>query len=167
MTNQRNKTFPNPTIAEALCEIHFDPVTSHNLITGDVLKTLRAELASDYPSITEQQIKQIQAAFTDRGISVNEENVDTTRLMFKHGKRNHLIQFLPGIMTVNEVEHYPGWDLVLKDIHRGWNALNSGFHQVSPKRIGLRYINVIPRRNPAEPLSEWLKPKYVLSRCGA
>ena len=71
---------------------------------------------------------------------------------------------LPTILTINEVEKYPGWEVFLQDISRGWSALNTALSYVAPRRIGLRYINLIPRRNPGEPLSAWLKPtKYFPS----
>jgi uncharacterized protein (TIGR04255 family) len=155
---KRNKSYPNSTIAEALCEIHFDCDPVQNPIPDTILKTLKTELSSDYPSVTEQQIKQFQAAITEMGISVDESKFNTTRLIFKHRERNHMVQFLPNILTINEVKQYPGWNLFLQDVSRGWAALNTGFPSIFPKRIGLRYINLIPRRNPLEPLSAWLKP---------
>lgn len=116
---KKNKSYSNPTIAESLCEIHFDRRPSENQSVEAILRSLKAELSSDYPSVTEQQIKQFQAAITEMGISVNEEKFSTTRLIFKHEKRNHMIQFLPNILTINEVERYPGWDFFLKDVFRG------------------------------------------------
>lgn len=155
---QYNKVYANPTIAEALCEIHFDNSDYQNSANEAILKSLKTELSADYPSVTEQQIKQFKAAITEMGISVKEEKSNTTRLIFKHRERNHMIQFLPTILTINEVGRYPGWDFFLQDVSRGCTALNSGFHSICAKRIGLRYINLIPRRNHSEPISEWLKP---------
>jgi len=151
------KNYLNPTIAESLCEIHFDCNSSEKQPAEMFLKALKSELSSDYPSVTEQQIKQFQAAITEMGISVNEDKVTTTRLIFKHKERNHMIQFLPNVLTINEVQKYPGWNLFSQDICRGWKALTSSLPEVCVKRIGLRYINLIPRRNPLEPLSAWLK----------
>ena len=108
--------------------------------------------------MTEQQIKQFQAAINEMGITVDEAKLNTTRLIFKHRNRNHMVQFLPNILTINEVEQYPGWDLFLQDISRGWKALNLGFSSVFPKSVALRYINLIPRKNHLEPLSAWFKP---------
>ncbi len=155
---KKNKSYPNSTIAESLCEIHFDCNPSQNLAVGTILRSIKNELGSDYPSVTEQQIKQFQAAITEMGISVNEEKSGTTRLIFKHRERNHMIQFLPNILTINEVKQYPGWDYFLQDVFRGWTALNSVFTSIFAKRISLRYINLVSRRNPLEPLSAWLKP---------
>jgi uncharacterized protein (TIGR04255 family) len=164
------KNFSNPTIAEALCEIHFDCDPDQNPSTDKIFKTLKNELSADYPSVTEQQIKQFQAAITELGISVDESKSSTTRLIFKHKERNHMVQFLPNILTINEMKQYPGWDLFLKDVFRGWRALNEGFSLIFPKRIGLRYINLVPRRNLSEPLSVWLKrsdyyPNAILNSC--
>lgn len=156
-----NNTYPHSTIAEALCEIHFDSDVPQKPITDVVIKKLKGELSLDYPSVTEQQIKQLQASITDLGISVDESKNSSTRVIFKHKDRNHILQFLPNVLTINEVNHYPGWDNFLGDIFRGWRALNSGFTTLYPKRIGLRYINLVPRKNNQEHLSAWLKPsKY-------
>lgn len=152
---KQTRAYPNPTIAEALCEIHFEcnPDSSDN---ETFLRSLKAKLGADFPSVTEQQLKQYNAAITDRGISVEEEKNNSIRLIFKHKERNHLVQLLPKILTINEVGSYPGWEVFLKDISRGWTALTAVLPSVKAKRIGLRYINLIPRRNLSEPLSIWL-----------
>ncbi len=155
------RVYPNPTIAEALCEIHFDGNVSQNFDNDSFLKFLKEELISDYPSVTEQKIKQYHASITDMGISINEEKDNRTRLIFKHKERNHLLQLHSNILTINEVGKYFGWDVFLQDIYRGWNAINQKLSPMSVKRIGLRYINLIPRKDINEPLSAWLKPcKY-------
>lgn len=158
--NKQNKrhAYPNSTIAEALCEIHFDSDSSNSPDRESIIKNLKHELSLDYPSISEQTLKQYHAAINDRGISVKEDAAQITRWLFKHRERNHLIQLLPDRLTINEVEAYPGWDIFIKDIHRGWTSLNKVLQGVNIKRIELRYINLIPRKNFHEPISAWLIP---------
>lgn len=152
-----DNSYANPTIAESICEIHFERDSSQSQSYENILRLLKNELFSDYPSVTEQEIKQFHAAISHMGISVSEEKLNTPRLIFKHRERDHVIQFLPNILTINEVKNYPGWDFFLNDIFRGWTALNSKFPAMI-KRVGLRYINLVPRRNSLEPLSAWFKP---------
>jgi uncharacterized protein (TIGR04255 family) len=156
--SHENKVYSNPTIAEAICEIHFECNPLQSAVTDTISKSLKNMLISDYPKVTEQQFKQFHASISDMGVTVNEEKINTNRLVFKHKDRNHIIQFLPNILTINEIERYPGWKVFFKDISHGWEALNSGYPSVSVKRIGLRYINLIPRKNISESLSAWLKP---------
>lgn len=149
--NKKN-SYPNPTIAEALCEIHFYSKADYDNCKLDVLKNV---LKIDYPNVTEQKIKQYRAAINESGISVEEEKLGANRWIFKHKDRNHLLQIHPGTLTINQVGMYPGWDKFKEDIFEGWTAINHAFPVVVIKRIGLRYINLIPRVV-KEPLSEWL-----------
>lgn len=75
------KVYPNPTIAEALCEIHFEGGYSQNSDSDSILRLLKEELTADYPSVTEQKLKQYHAAITDMGISIDEEKNNATRLI--------------------------------------------------------------------------------------
>lgn len=90
----------------------------------------------------------------ENGLSVKEEI--SKRSIFKHEKRNHFLQVFPGVLTVNEVGPYPSWDVFINDIKLGYTALSKVFNISNISRIGLRYINLIPRRNRNEALFNWL-----------
>jgi uncharacterized protein (TIGR04255 family) len=156
-TEKLTKSYTNSTIAEALCEIHFDCQSLPYPDNETILKALKAEFGSEYPDVTEQQLKQYRTEITDMGISVDEAKVHITRLIFKHKERQHLIQLLPNILTINEIGRYPTWTVFLQDISRAWMALKTRI-PVTSKRLGLRYINLIPRNDTSEPLSKWFKP---------
>ncbi len=152
-SHKRGQVYANPTIAEALCEIHFYSKTDYD---NSKLQTLKNALQSNYPNVTEQRIKQYHATVNESGISVDAEKHSVRRWIFKHNERNHLIQIHPGVLTINEVRVYPGWEKFQEDVFNGWTAINEAFPIVNVKRIGLRYINLIPRKDPNEPLSVWL-----------
>ena len=153
---KKNKSYPNSTIAEALCEIHF---SSNEKFDQNKIDDLKHTLKNTYPNVNEDQIKHYRATVGESGLLVKEET--TKRTIFKHKERNHLLQIFPGVLTVNEVGLYPSWDVFINDIKMGYTALSKTFPISSINRIGLRYINLIPRTDLHESLFNWFNPnKY-------
>jgi uncharacterized protein (TIGR04255 family) len=151
-----NPHYPNPSIAEALCEIHFTTKTEN---TKDSIKELKKVFKNSYQPPQEKTIKQYHATIKEIGVSVEETSVPCW--VFKHNERNHLVQVFPHMLSVNELERYPGWKTFSDDLSFVWNSARKAFSISSIKHVGLRYINLIPRKNADEPLSQWLKPnKY-------
>ena len=153
---KKNKVYPNPTISEALCEIHFSSNEEYDQKKIDELKNT---LKSVYPDVSEEPIKHYRAEIGEHGLSVKEEI--SQRSIFKHKERNHLLQIFPGLLTVNEIGRYPSWDVFINDIKLGYTTLAKVLSISSITRVGLRYINLIPRRDRNEALFYWLNPnKY-------
>jgi uncharacterized protein (TIGR04255 family) len=148
-----NPEYPNPSIAEAVCEIHFNTEIPNFDKSIEELKRL---FTSTYPTQQNKNIKQYQATMKEVGVSVEEKSVPVWT--FKHSQRNHLIQISPHTVCVNELEKYPGWKTFSEDLSFTWDAIKKIFPIASIKHIGLRYINLIPRKNADETLSQWLQP---------
>jgi uncharacterized protein (TIGR04255 family) len=148
-----NPQYPNPSIAEALCEIRFGTAITN---FQESMKELKKVLKPLYPDPQEKNIKQYHATIKEMGVSVEEKPV--SMWVFKHKQRNHLIQISPHMVSVNEIEKYPGWKIFSEDLSFAWDAIEKIFSISSIKHIGLRYINLIPRKNADEPLSQWLQP---------
>lgn len=153
---KKTKAYPNPTISEALCEIHFSSNEEYN---QKKINELKNTLKNTYPDVSEKQIKHYRAEIGENGLSMKEEV--SQRGIFKHKERNHLLQISPGLLTVNEIGRYPSWDTFINDINLGYSTLSKVFTISSIDRVGLRYINLIPRRDRNEALFYWLNPnKY-------
>ena len=159
-----SESYPNPTIAEALCEIHFYSKSEYD---DSKFQEIKKALSIHYPFAATQKIRQYKANVKESGVTVEEEKDQTSLWTFKHKDRNHLIQVRPGILTINEVGDYPGWKVVLADISKGWEIISQSFPLLSVKRIGLRYVNLVRKKDANEPLGVWLKesefyPKALL-----
>lgn len=161
----KNPQYVNSSISEALCEIQF--ITTTEDFEASV-KELKRLFKPAYQEPKEKKIKQYHAKINEVGLSVEEKPI--LFWVFKHDERDHLIQVFPHMVSVNELGKYPGWEIFSKDLSFAWNAVNKAFSIASIKHIGLRYINLIPRKNAEEPLSQWLQPnKYypdgILDSC--
>lgn len=144
------------TIAEALCEIHFSSTEKYDQKKIEELKNILKKI---YPDFSEQEIKQYRATIGESGLSVDEEV--SRRNIFRHKDRNHLLQIFPGLLTINEIGQYPSWDTFIEDIEVGYTHLAKVFPISSISRIGLRYINLVPRKDRNESLFSWFNPnKY-------
>lgn len=148
-----NNQYVNPSIAEALCEIHFSAKYSK---FEDSIKELKRLLRDSYHDPHEKTIKNYHATIKEIGISVEEKSISFW--VFKHKERNHCIQVFPHMVSINELEKYPGWTAFSQDISLAWDYLQKALSISCIKHIGLRYINLIPRKDAHEPLSQWLQP---------
>lgn len=153
--SSNRKVYPNPTISEALCEIFFSTDEKFD----QKINKLKDSLEASYPDVKDDPIKHFKAIIENSGLSVKEET--TQRSVFKHVDRNHLLQVSPGLIAINEIGEYPTWDVFKNDIKVGYDAVSDVFPVTSINRVGLRYINLIPRVDRAEEVFNWLVPnKY-------
>ena len=155
MTPPKHDPFKNPTIAEALCEIHFIPHQGQFWAedwSGAVANRVRGR----FPKVEKREIKQFQAEFGPNGLKVAEPSAVIPRSIYRSDQTGTLMQLSPGLLTVNEIAPYRGWDSFQADIKFAWEALAEVAQINAINRIGLRYINRLPRKDPDELLSEWL-----------
>lgn len=133
-------TFPNPTITEALCEIHFslpegiawDPATY-----GRLFRLIQDE----FPLI--QPVAAVPTPI---------------RMRFQHHTRPLLIHLSENVLSVNQLKPYAGWAQMQEDIASAWTYLRELISPIEITRLGLRYINVVPVDSDDEQMGEWLAP---------
>lgn len=162
-------SFPNPTIIEAICEFHFmDKDGSQISWDGKWFGRLHSMLGEEYdmePKIAQGVIVQP----TNQGKSILSENsILMNQMLYKHITKNRLIQLSPWLLAINEIGKYPGWNSFLEHIKLAWHALASIIDGIQLKRIGMRYINRIPRISD-NPVCDWLHnddlfPKRILNQ---
>jgi len=153
-------SFKTPTINEALCELHFLRESGKEWDSawyGDLFK----RVITDYPRMEPNEILEVGVAVGPDGVLQSARRIGL-RMQYHHKDRKHLFQLSDGVFTVNELAPYPGWDTFIADIERGWQLFSEIVHPTGLARIGLRYINEIPKEQPDEPVSRWLAPtEYI------
>jgi len=164
--NGEHPTFPNPTIQEALCEIHFRlpaGVEWRSSLLGELFKRIQSEFPEIEP-VTQMGI-QLQVGPSTGGPTLLPPQ---QRMLYKHASRNLLLQLSADTLTVNVLPMYPGWTQMSKDVLNAWNQAREVIKPAGITRIGLRYINRIERTRPDESAGDWLAssdyiPKFALS----
>ena len=160
-------TYPNPTIREALCEIHFVLPAERewsSKIFGQFFKEVQDEFPQLEPSHQDASIK-LQAG--PEGV-MHQLVPPRQRMRYINPDTNLLIQLSEGIFTVNVLPVYPGWAFMRDNMLRLWEKANKLLTPINISRIGLRYINFIPRKTLDEKPGDWLQqssyiPGMVLS----
>lgn len=155
-----NKTYPNPVIAEALCEIHFKTPKWDNTFGSQYFKQIENDFGNFEP-ITETQMIIIPGP---NGIQQS-SMTQTQRLRYKHNNQNLMVQLSENVFTFNQLKQYPGWVTFKSKLIENWNKLIGVTQLNEVNRMGLRYINKIPRENPNQFAGEWLKENEYIAAC--
>ena len=170
MKTEYSTFFPNPTIIEAICEFHFARADdSQSNWDGKWFGRLHSELGTDY-EMEPKTARGLILQATNVGIPTLSENlISINQMLYKHKANNRLIQLSPWLLAINEIGHYRGWESFLKHIEHGWKSLSAIIDPINISRIGMRYINRIPRDSAEETVGDWINkndmlPKRVLSQ---
>lgn len=150
-------SYPNPTIVEALCEIHFVPDIERLWVDSNPLP-LTSALSSEFPIV--EFLPEVTFSIDIRDGQQNASAQNTgQRLRISNSARNRHLQVAPGgsVLVFNVLEPYPGWAVVCADIQRLWESCSSVLKPVRITGVGLRYINRV-NHDDAFRMSDWLKP---------
>ncbi|MDI9548459.1 MAG: TIGR04255 family protein [Chloroflexota bacterium] len=146
-------TYPNPTIREALCEIHFRLPEGQSWQPALFSRFFR-RIESEFP---------VMEPVTEAGFQLQlhsgraEFAPPRSRMRYRHADRPLLLQVSDSILTVNMLPPYTGWQQLHSDIDHAWAWADEVFQPAGITRIGLRYINIIPQLA-EEPAGDWLAP---------
>ncbi len=157
-TNSKEK-FPNSTIIEALCEFHFTSgeKASNEEWNGKWFGRLLTELGKEYdmePKLMSGV--QVQTSIGGQSIVLSQP-VAVAHMIYRHKNGSHLIQLTPWKLTINEIGKYDGWEIFFQHIQHAWSSLSKIVDSLGVSRIGMRYINKIPRTNVQESIGDWIK----------
>jgi len=153
-------TFSNPTIKEALCEIHFalpEDVQWHSELYGAFFKHIQPE----FPSLEPVTSAGLQVQLTSGRVGFLQPQ---SRMRYKHVSRNLLLQLSESILTVNVLPKYPGWTQMQADIAQAWMWARDVLKPTGITRIGLRYINFVPKASQEEAPGDWFAPNDYVAR---
>lgn len=157
-------SFANPTIQEALCELHFARPEGRDW-NPQWFGELFRKAGDDYPNMEPSETAEVGFGITPDGAFVPQMRKMGVKTLYRHATRNHLIQLSDSTFTINELAPYEGWEVFQSDIKRGWDLLSATVAPSGLDRIGLRYINRIRRESADEPVSAWIAASdYVPQR---
>jgi uncharacterized protein (TIGR04255 family) len=153
MAGKPHPNYPNPTIIEALCEFQITPTEWRVSRPAPLFPVLGEEFPNFEP-------------ISDMGIQIRvgpsgptQEVVNKpARLRFSTEDKKRLVQATDTVFTFNFLAPYPGWENVLPSILTNWEKLCTVVKPKEIVRVGLRYINKIPRTGEHARVSDWLKP---------
>ena len=163
MSSGDHPSFPNPTIQEALCEIHFRLAEGRKWDAswyGEFFKRVQGEFPIFQPLTPIQMQFQITQHPSGAPMLVLPQVI-----RYQHGSRSVLIQLSEGRIVINSLPPYLGWNQVREDIKYAWGHLREIADPDNITRISARYINRIERSEPHETLGTWLVPnEYILAQ---
>ncbi|MFZ1466304.1 MAG: TIGR04255 family protein [Anaerolineae bacterium] len=151
--------FPNPTIRESLCEIHFalpDGVAWDSSVFGRFFKRIQSE----FPELEPVTSVGLQVQLSSGSVGFLPPQ---SRMRYKHASRNLLLQLSEGIMTVNVLPKYAGWVQMQADIERAWAWTKEVLSPTGITRVGLRYINFVPKTSSDELPATWFAPNDYIA----
>jgi uncharacterized protein (TIGR04255 family) len=150
--------FPNPTIQEALCEIHFCLRPGLEWDASFFGKFYR-QVESDFPDFEPAPPAGLQVQLTSGQIGFLPPQ---SRVRYKHATRQLVLQLGENMLTINTLAKYEGWAQMKADILQAWTWAQEALVPAAITRLGLRYINLIPRQSAEEKVGDWLAPNdYV------
>ncbi len=151
-----SQVFPNPTIVEAICEIRFSPPAKETgwdgIWFGKFLKKL-----GDMFEMEPKLASTFRLVNSPGSLTATTETYPINHMLYRHHDNKFLFQLSPWCLTINEVSRYQSWTHFLSHIQEAWTALCEIIEGCNIERIGLRYINRIPRSSSQEQIGEWLK----------
>jgi len=150
----RHPCFPNPTIAEALCEIHFvrPPESAWDeAFFGDLFRRVQ----EDFPRMEPHPEVALETNRSPEGLVVRMAPV-TLRCVYHHRDRSRMLQLTRQLVATNQLAPYAGWRRFRADVDAGWRNVREVVGATGIARVGLRYFNVFPRGSDEERVGEWL-----------
>ena len=156
-------SYPNPTIQEALCEIHFAGENETAWLPSKpapLIDRLR-DSYQDFETITEPGY---QIAISPDGSLTPTPLQPRLKLKFSMRERPFLLHFTQDQFVINVLRPYPGWSALRSELLRVWPIAKEILRPVAVTRIGMRYINRIPLRTRTEAPGTWLKDSQYVPR---
>ena len=149
----QHPSFAHPGIAEALCEVHFQFGEEGWKPTafGDLFVALQP----DFPELEPVAEMGVQFQLGAGGLS-QELLPAQQRVRYKHKDRQVLVHLSDSVFTVNVLPAYDGWTRMQADLLNAWERLLGVVTVSSVSRIGLRYINRLPKTDD-QTVGDWLK----------
>jgi uncharacterized protein (TIGR04255 family) len=135
-----NEQYPNPPVAEAVCEFRFVESTGWDF---RLLSKFFERISATYPGKPRQQNLLAPTLQTetlgDLSLSVRVEN----RTVFPNLEGNRLVAVAQNMLSVQSLKPYAGWTEYRPRIEAAIGAWSEVFGSQQVSRIGLRYINQI------------------------
>jgi uncharacterized protein (TIGR04255 family) len=152
--NSGYPSYPNPTITEAVCDIHFrlPPEKGWKAsFPGELFKHIQG----DYPEMEPVLEMGLQFEFGPRGTGTR--FVPQRQIVrFKHGTRPLILQLAENSLSISTLPPYQGWEVMRRDVLAAWRRVEEVLEPEVINRIGLRYINRIEKETEQDRPGTWL-----------
>lgn len=137
--------YPNPTIVEALVELHIALPPGGEWapgLAGELFRTLQPDFPTMEPVLESTFELQVDISGLHHTLHPPRQ-----RMRYRHASRPVLVQLAERIFTVNVLSPYPGWQEVKRIALESWSKAQRALGAERITRVGLRYINHIPLRD--------------------
>lgn len=160
--SDEHPTYPNPTITEAVCDIHFRLKEWKPSLPGELFKHIQDEFPEMEPII--ELGVQLEFGPFGTGTKILPQ---TQKVRYKHGSRPLILQLAENNLSVSILPPYKGWRLMKDDVLSAWQKAEEVLQPITIFRIGLRYINRIEKDTELARTADWLVandfiPKSIL-----
>lgn len=153
MSNMHS-AYPNPTIAEATCDIHFSFDESREWkpsLPGELFKYIQ----DDFPEMEPVLEMGLQFEFGPSGTGTK-FLPQSQKIRFKHKNHHLILQLAENSFSISTLSPYQGWEIMLHDILSTWRQVEEILQPTLISRVGLRYINTFEKETTNDRLSDWL-----------
>ena len=154
-------TYPNPTITEAVCDIHFrlsqDKEWKPSL-PGELFKHIQNE----YPEMEPILEMGLQLELGPLGTGTKFVS-QRQKVRFKHGTRPLILQLAEDSLSISTLPPYQGWKVTRRDALAAWQQVEDVLQPEVITRIGLRYINRIEKETEQDRPGTWLVANEYIS----
>jgi len=147
--------FPNPTIAQATCEIGFVRDLQVKLSSAELYKLL----ANDFPEIQAvggMALQIVIGSGPQPAQPPTPPGVPAPTFRFATPTGDQFVQISDSSFIYQTTAAYPGWDSVKASILGLWARMLPAIKPETVTKIGLRYINRIAKDQRRSHLGDWL-----------
>ena len=145
--------YPNPTITEAVCDIHFRFPQEKEWkpsFPGEFFKHIQNE----YPEMEPVLEMALQFEFGPLGTGTKFVP-QRQKVRFKHGTRPLILQLAEDSLSISTLSPYQGWEVMRRDVLSAWQRVKEVLQPEVINRIGLRYINRITKETTQDRPGTW------------
>lgn len=136
----REKLAKNPLV-EALLELQASPTVPYDFIPGGMQQS--NGLAKDFP-LVQPVSHELPPGFELPPGAQLELGPNIARARMTSGDGRRMVQVGPEVVTLNILYPYPGFEALEKDAGRMVRAYLAAARPARIRRMGLRYINLLP-----------------------
>jgi len=151
--------YNNPTIIEALCEFRFAHSQNwDSTIYGEFWNKIKDK----YPNKEERKQVSLGIQIGPNGQQGPSEINESAHMLFKTSDEKSLVQLQSNLLTVNTLAPYSGWNGFKPKVESAFSDFSS-LGNFPLQRVGLRYINRLPKMREGHCFSQWLSNSPYIS----
>jgi uncharacterized protein (TIGR04255 family) len=144
-------TYANPTVVEALCHLDFEPSSE---------SAWQISRPTEFLQLVSDEYRNVEAV-SSPSITISPPGPPTLRitaaLKLSNDDKSRYIAIGDRHFAFGHMPRYPGWQSFRAPLLNAWDKFVSVARPREISRIGLRYVNVIPRTAEHPLISDWLK----------